>query len=131
MTAAHRSQRGEGKVGCAMSLVLLVAIGTLAVKIVPVYYSNDRFIDAVEELAGQAGTMTQEALELNLRNRAKGLEIREALAKGAITVSVSGTSSSGSCTIEVNYTRRVDFFGAYALPVETHRKIMKAFVDSR
>ena len=104
---------------------------TLAIKIVPVYYANDQFIDAAKELAGQAGTMTQATLEQALRNKAIRFEVKEALAKGAITVTVRGEAHSGSCTIHLKYTRLVDLFGAYALPVETDKTIMKAFMDSR
>ena len=131
MTPAQRAQRGEGKVGCAVSLLLLVVTLGLAVKIVPVYYANDQFIDAAKELAGQAGTMPPETLEKTLRNKATAFEIKEALAKGAITVTIKGEPRNGSCTIHLKYTRMVDFFGAYTLPVETDKTIMKAFMDSR
>ena len=131
MTPAQRTQRGEGKMGCVMSLLILAVTVTLAMKVIPVHYNNDRFLDMAEELAGRAGTMTQETLEQTLRNKAKELEIQEALAKGAVTVTIVSEARNGTCTIHLKYTRRVDFFGAYALPVETDKKIMKAFVDTR
>ena len=99
MTPAQRTQRGEGKMGCVMSLLILAVTVTLAMKVIPVHYNNDRFLDMAEELAGRAGTMTQETLEQTLRNKAKELEIREALAKGAITVTIVSEARNGTCGI--------------------------------
>ena len=131
MNRTRPRERGEGKIGCIITLAVLVVTVALAVKVVPVYYANDQLADAAEELCGKAGTMTPSAVELALRSKAKTLDIPEALAKGAMAITITGDAHAGSCEVRLKYTRQVDCFGAYVIPVTTDKRIMKPFLDTR
>ncbi|MBS1784016.1 MAG: hypothetical protein JST24_01155 [Acidobacteria bacterium] len=123
MPASFRSrQAGEGKVGCIVTiLILLVAVG-IAVKAGPVYYSNNQLLNDVKTNIGPAASRARsdmpadelaEQIATQIRGKAKELEIPEALKKGAIAVTVNQGSSDtpGNVHVVLNYTRPVDFFG--------------------
>jgi len=131
MGTVRSSEAGEGKIGCIFTLLILAAAVGVAMKLVPVYYSNSNLADTAGEVAGQAGLFTAPSLNERLRAKAAELGIPEAGAEGAMTVSVSGEKSSGTCTIKLNYTRVVDLYGVYSFPVETHSSITRQYMDAR
>ena len=131
MAPSRTSERGEGRVGCFLSLIALLVAVAVGVKVVPVYYSNSNLVETAEDLAGQAALFPVPALVEKLRAKAAELGIPEAGAEGAMTVSVSGEKSSGTCTIKLNYTRVVDLYGVYSFPVETHSSITRQYMDAR
>jgi len=127
----RRGERGEGKIGCIISLLLTVAVVVACLKLVPVYYHNDQLEDAAGDLCEKAGLMNAEAMEVAVRNKAKDLDIPEALPRGAVEVLITGDTHSGTCTVHLRYTRLVDFFGAYQVPVVEDKKVIRRFMDSR
>ena len=132
MKHAHRrGERGEGKVGCLFTLLLLAATIILCVKLVPVYYSYDQLAEAAGDLCGKGASMSPEAIEAGVRAKAKAMGIPELQAKGAVAVAINGDSHAGTCTIHLKYTRKVDFFGAYVFPVEVDKQVMRSYMDSR
>ncbi len=46
----RKSERGEGKMGALIALVVLLAAGLAAFRVVPVYYDHYDFVDKVNEI---------------------------------------------------------------------------------
>jgi len=131
MTSQRKAELGEGKIGCIVSLLLLIIASALVIKIVPVYYSNSSLVTVAEDLGSRAALLPKAAIEAQLRAKAAELEIPEAVAKGAMTVAVVGDSSSGTCNITLKFTRKVDLFGIYTLPVEMDKTVSRPYMDAR
>jgi len=130
MTRTLSSQRVEGKIGCIVSLLVLVVLGAVAFKVVPVVFSNQEFVRSAEEIAGRAATLSQDNITLQIQKRAQDLEIMEALEPGAITVVKSGTER-GTCRVSLNYVRKVDLFGVTSIEIKTEKEKHVPFADYR
>jgi len=124
-------ERGEGKIGCILSLLVLAAGIAVGFKVIPVYYTDNALAEFATELATKAGIFPVPALELQLREKAKEQEIPEALAEGAMSITTAGTPQAGSCTIKLTYKRTVDLYGVYPLTIETRKVITKGYMDVR
>jgi hypothetical protein len=131
MGSHHSRERGEGKIGCFLSLLVLAGGIAAGIKIIPVYYTNNNLEEFASDLAGQAGFKPLPQLEAEMRNKADLLGITEALKKGAVAVSVIGDPSLGTCNIRLDYTRPVDLYGAYTLQIRTHKTISRTYRDLR
>ncbi|MFZ1613591.1 MAG: hypothetical protein WAT51_05430 [Holophaga sp.] len=124
-------QRGEGKVGCMVSLLVLGILIAAAVRILPVLFSNNDFANSIENIASRAGILPQATIELQIRDKARELNIPEAMAAGAVVVTKFGDHMSGTCTVKVHYTRKIDFYGLYAYPLETNTTRNVLYMDAR
>lgn len=131
MKPMRTPERGEGKIGCIVTLLVLITLSAAAYKIIPVYYSNNSLVGEAEDLGSRAGLLTQAALEQQLRAKAIDLEIPEALPKGAMTMTILGDKSSGTCVIQLHFTRKVDLYGAYTVPIELDKTIKRPYMDAR
>lgn len=127
----HRQQRGEGKIGCIVTLLILSIAGAAAFQVVPVLFSNNDFLNSVENIAGRAGILPQTTIEAQLAQKARELNIPEALAPGAIVVSKAGDKQQGTCTVRLNYTRNIDFYGVFAYPLKTEKVKTIPYMDVR
>ena len=127
MTSHFRiRQAGEGKVGCFVTLMILVVTIAAAVKAGPIYYSNNELVNAINnDIAPMASRATDEEVLAQVRAKAKDLEIPEALQPGAIQVSItqSGTDTPGNVHIVLHYQRPVDFYGIYSYTFKTDETI--------
>jgi hypothetical protein len=126
------NERGEGKIGCITSLLVL-ALGVAAgIKVLPVLYSNYSLAEYAGDLAGKAGLFKVEDLEKDLRDKARELEIPEAMPRGAMTMTASGNPNEGGvCTVRLHYSREVDFYGFYKLTLKTDERVTRKFIDAR
>jgi hypothetical protein len=131
MGAQHSRERGEGKIGCILSLLVLAAGIALGVKIIPVYYTDNNLAEFAGDLAGQAGFKPPADLQTELRGRADSLGIPEALAEGAMTIRTVGDPAAGTCTVRLNYTRTIDLYGLYPLTIHTDKTISRVYRDYR
>ena len=131
MTSLRPSERGEGKIGCFISLIVMALAIALALKIVPVFFSNSGLVGAAEDLGSRAGILPVASLEQQLRSKAVELEIPEALAKGAMTFSVLGDKSAGTCVVRLRFTRKVDLYGVYTLEIPVDKTISRPYMDAR
>lgn len=126
-----RHQRGEGKLGCIVSMLVLGALGAVAYKVVPVYYGNSELIDACDFIASDASKRPLEVIDREIRSKAKELGVFEALTdKNAIHVSKSGGENAGTCTITLRYKRTIDFYGVYTWTLETDKRISKPIFEN-
>lgn len=124
-------QRGEGKFGCLVSLLVLGTLGAIAYRAVPVYYGNSELIDACDFIASGASKKPIETLEREVKEKAKELGVIEALTdKNAIRVSKSGGGETGTCTITLRYKRTIDFYGAYKWTLVTDKRISKPIFEN-
>lgn len=129
----HR-QRGEGKVGCFLTLLVLGVIAAVALQVVPVYYSNSNLEDACTFIATSASRVPLELVEKQVRDKARDLGMQDVLAqKGAISVSKVGGSSDGgpgTCTIRLHYKRTVNLYGLYQFDIETDKTISQPILEN-
>lgn len=112
-------QRGEGKIGCIVTLLVLTILGAAAFQFVPVFFSNNEFLSAIENIAGRAAILPQATIEAQINQKARELGIPEALAPGAVIVTKSGSNMDGTCTVKINYTRKIEFYGVFTYPLKT------------
>lgn len=124
-------QRGEGKIGCIVSLLVLAILVAAGFKLVPVLFSNNELKNAADNIAVRAGILPLPTLELQLRDKAKELGIPEALAPGAMVMTKSGDANAGSCTVRLNYTRKIDFYGVYSFDLVTKETKTVGYMDVR
>ena len=124
-------QRGEGKIGCLVSLLVLGVLGAAAIKAVPVYYGNSELIDACDFIATGAGRKPVEAVEREVKEKARELGVVEALTdKNASRVTKVSSGEAGSCTISLRYKRPIDFFGVYKYTLVTDKRITKPIFEN-
>jgi hypothetical protein len=126
-----RHQRGEGKIGCIVTLLVLGTAGAAAYKAVPVYYGNSELIDACDFIASDASKRPIEVLDREIREKAKELGVFEALTdKNAIRISKAGGENAGTCTIVLRYKRTIDFYGVYKWTIVTDKRITKPIFEN-
>jgi Tfp pilus assembly major pilin PilA len=126
-----RHQRGEGKIGCMVSLLVLGVAAAVAIKAVPVYYGNSELVDACDFIASGASKKPIETLEREVKEKARDLGVIEALTdKGAIRITKTGGGDSGFCTITLRYKRTIDFYGAYKWTLVTDKRITKPIFEN-
>ena len=138
MTPLRKHERGEGKIGCFVILLLIVIASALLIKILPVFYANSSLVSAAEDIGSRTGLIPDNSNENRIkgitdqiRAKAVDLEIPEALAKGAITVKVMGDHNAGTCAIKLKYTQKIDFYGLYTWNIDTNKEINRPYMDAR
>jgi hypothetical protein len=131
MVPNRKRQHGEGKIGCIVSILVLLLVIAVASKLVPYWWSVDQLGDSADELASRAGLLTDDTIKAQLKAKAKELEITEALAPNAIVLRRSGTDKDGTMVIELKFKRNIDFFGAYKYTWVTEKRVLKPFMDAR
>ena len=126
-----RRQRGEGKIGCIFSLLIVGALGAAAYKAVPVYYGNSELIDACGFIASESSGKPVETTVREVKDKAKELMVVEALTqKGAIRVTKTSNGEAGTCTITLHYSRVIDFYGLYQWTLVTDSRTSKPIFEN-
>ncbi len=131
MTRSRRKERGEGKIGCIISLLIFVVAGGIAIKLVPVYMHHDDLVTACREAATRAGLVSIEELQKGLVAKALLLELPEAAQPGAVTITRTGDRRSGFCTININYSEKVDFYGLTTYTMDFKKNFTQSYMDAR
>ena len=67
----RKSERGEGKVGCVITLIILSAAAATGLKVIPLYYSNNSLADMAVRKAETAAGRNVEDLTKELRDEAR------------------------------------------------------------
>lgn len=126
-----RQQRGEGKVGCVLTLLVFGLLAAAGFKAVPVYYGNSELVDACEFIASGAAQKSLETIEREVKQKARDLGVIEVLqTKGAVRATKGGSGESGNCTITLRYKRTIDFYGAYQWTITTDKRITKPIFEN-
>lgn len=126
-----RHQRGEGKIGCIVSMLVFGVIAAAGYKAVPVYYGDSELADACDFIASSAANKRVEIIQREVLDKAKELEISEVLAnKNAIRVTKVSDGEAGKCTITLDYKRTVDFYGVYQWTKVTNKRISKPIFEN-
>ena len=126
-----RHQRGEGKIGCILSLLVFGALAAAGYKAVPVYYGNSELVDACDFIASGASRKPIETIEREVKDKARELGVIEVLSnKNAIRVTKTGGGETGTCTITLSYKRTIDFYGLYKLTLVTDKRISKPIFEN-
>jgi hypothetical protein len=112
---ARTSERGEGKAGCVIGLIILVAALWIGIKVVPVRVAVASLQDFVEETAQKASLLRETNQEGDSREKQITYLItrkadEERLPVKADNIEVRVTSQS--CVIVVKYRVTIDF-GVY------------------
>jgi hypothetical protein len=134
MMSSLKSQRGEGRIGCIISLVAVALVGAVSFKAVPVVYADSQLATECEEMAVKAGILPLETLQKQILAKAAELEIPEARAAGAIVVTktpMNPETLSGMCKITIKYSRPIDFFGLYTYTLTEDKVINREYMDVR
>ncbi len=112
MMCNWKSQRGDGKLGCFATLVLMGALIYLAVKCVPVYLAKIEFEEELGRVVSRAGAqaLSPEALSKNVERIAElhEFEIVPGTLSSKRKPSVNGPPKM---QLEVSYFRSVEFPG--------------------
>jgi nitrogen fixation-related uncharacterized protein len=94
-----------------LGILLMVAVIVVCVALVPPYWANYQFEDAIktEALMATSSTKTEDAIRETVYRRAKDLDIP--LEKEHIKVQHVGGNGTGSVTIEAPYTVQINLPG--------------------
>ena len=68
-------ERGEGQFGCIVGLIILIAAGWIAYKMIPVKVKAADLRRTVTDSARSAGQMKDPAIRGNILNKARSLEL--------------------------------------------------------
>jgi hypothetical protein len=103
----------------AFGLAVMAAMVIVGVKVVPVYFNNYEFEDAVKNEALQAtySSRTEDDIRDTVIKRAKDYDI--ALTPKQVKVSRTGQNGNGNLSIDVVYTMDINLPG-YSTTVEFH-----------
>ena len=116
MSDRTTKQRGEGKVGCTVSLLVMAILVAIAIKVIPVYYADNQIYDIVARKAEQAAGRRAEDMEKEIRIAIRELGIPEAMAPRAITIRKTMSGDVGNVTVTMRYSHKVDLYGIAQWP---------------
>lgn len=116
-------QRGEGKVGCTISLLVLAVLVAVAVKVVPAYYADNQIYDIVERKAEQASGRNPGDMEKEIRIEIRDCGVPEAMAPRAITVRKIMSGDAGTVTVTMRYSHKVDLYGIAEWPFKVDKTL--------
>jgi len=100
-----RAGRGAGTIGCLFWLVLMVVIGHVLWKVVPVKIRASTFYDVMQEQASFGSIKSEHQIEYEILRRARELEIP--VTKENLRV----IRKRESVTVEAHYQIPIEFFG--------------------
>lgn len=103
--ARTRSARGAGNIGCVLWVVVIVLVGHVLWKVVPVKIRTSTFYDSMQEQASFGSIKSVQAIEWEVLRRAE--ELRIPVTKENLKV----TRARNAVTVEAHYTITVEFFG--------------------
>ena len=109
-------RHGQGKIGCIIRLLVLLAVVGIAAKLIPVKIRSAELYDFMEEQAQRATRSTPEAVKKNVLARAKDLGLP--VEPKDVTVQRRG----GRVVITARYTIPIEFPG-YTYVIEVNHVV--------
>jgi hypothetical protein len=100
-----RAARGAGNIGCVLWLVVLVVIGHVLWKVVPVKIRSSEFYDVMQEQASFGSIKSEHQIQYEILRRAQQLQIP--VTKENLKI----VRARESVTVEAHYQITIDFFG--------------------
>ena len=97
--------RGAGNIGCLLWLIVLVAVGHVLWKVVPVKVRSSEFYDVMQEQASFGSIKSEQAIQYEVLRRAQ--ELRIPVTKDNLKV----IRSREAVTVEAHYQIPIEFFG--------------------
>jgi hypothetical protein len=97
--------RGAGNIGCLLWLIVLVAVGHVLWKVVPVKVRSSEFYDVMQEQASFGSIKSEAAIQYEVLRRAQ--ELRIPVTKDNLKV----IRSREAVTVEAHYQIPIEFFG--------------------
>ena len=130
-TSSIQKQRGDGKIAFIITLLVAIILVAVGIKVVPAHLSNNKFLTAVEEIAGKAANSADDDLRAMMVAKARELGITEAQEPQAIAVARTNPqagSTQGMCTVRVKYNRNINIFGVTSVKLAVDKEIAKPFL---
>jgi predicted membrane protein len=100
-----RRQRGEGRIGCLIGLVLLLVAILIAYKMIPIKVKSAEMRDIVTDEARAAGNRSDKQIKAAILHKAESLELP------VTDEDIVIDRRSGEIKIEVDYVVPVEFPG--------------------
>lgn len=75
MISKNQRMRGEGKIGCIFWILVLVVVGTVAAKMIPVKIESAEFYDYMEEQAKFGLQASPEGIKRQIMRKARDLDL--------------------------------------------------------
>jgi hypothetical protein len=101
----RRALRGAGNIGCLLWLIVVVAVGHVLWKVVPVKIRSSEFYDVMQEQASFGSIKSEQQIQYEILRRAQ--ELRIPVTKENLKV----TRARESVTVEAHYQIPLEFFG--------------------
>jgi hypothetical protein len=94
----NRSQKGEGKVGCLIGLVVLLIAAMIAYKMIPIKVKSADLRDTVQDVARSAGQHNDKWIATAVLNKAQSLELP------VTEESIKVVRANSEIRVDVDYT---------------------------
>jgi len=104
MTRRARSMRGKTNIGCIVWLGILILVGYVLYKVVPVKIATSTFYDAMQEQASFGSIKGLGQIEYAILQKARELDLP--ITKENLIIK----RSKEAITIEAHYVMTIDFF---------------------
>ncbi|HEY3170922.1 MAG TPA: hypothetical protein VGK08_07940 [Thermoanaerobaculia bacterium] len=101
----RRAARGAGNIGCVLWLIVLVAVGHVLWKVVPVKIRSSEFYDVMQEQASFGSIKSEHQIQYEILRRAQELKIP--VTKENLKI----VRDRQSVTVEAHYSITIEFFG--------------------
>lgn len=75
MISKNQRMRGEGKIGCIFWILVLVVVGMIAAKVIPVKIESAEFYDYMEEQAKFGLQASPEGIKRQIMRKARDLDL--------------------------------------------------------
>jgi hypothetical protein len=101
----RRATLGRGNLGCILWLIVVIAVGHVLWKVVPVKIKTSEFYDVMQEQASFGSIKSEGAIQYEILRRAQQLQIP--VTKENLKV----VRSREAVTVEAHYEIPLEFFG--------------------
>jgi hypothetical protein len=101
----RRASRGAGNIGCLLWLIVVVAVGHVLWKVVPVKIKTSEFYDVMQEQASFGSIKSVQQIQYEILRRAEQLKIP--VTKENLKI----LRSREAVTVEAHYAIPLEFFG--------------------